>query len=384
MPRFSVVVPTRDRPDFLEFCLEGLAAQTFEDLEVVVSDNATERSARGVFDRWARSGWRYLGAEHPLPMHENFEHGCAEASGDFVAVVIDKTVLHPSALDVASRALAREPSAEIVTWWNEGYDPVDEAGELARGRFAPASEPVPPAGYDPAAELDRLFSNAARRGSDPIRYVRGKIVFGAYARALIDRIRGRTGRLFYPLAPDYTAMVPACVLAEGAVDVGRPLLVSYNSQRSNGRLQSLDPAHARRFIEAADPAIVEALPIPGLYSSTHNVVAYDLASAAARCPPGSTPPLDLGNLVRRAREDLAGVVWRDPAERAAQYAILEAAEARLGVTPEPPHRRGAREAIGALIERLGLRTAEPATDPRPTHASPVEAARAADRYYAAS
>jgi hypothetical protein len=388
MPRFSVVVPTRDRPDFLDFCLEGLASQTFADVEVIVTDNATQRSARDVFDRWAGSGWRYVTPERPLPMHENFERGCAEASGDYVAVVIDKTVLHPSALDVANRALAAVPAAEIVTWWNEGYDPVDETNELARGRFQPAAAVVSPTRYDAAAELDRHFANAARRGSDPVRYVRGKLVFGAYSRGLIDRIRERTGRVFYPLAPDYTAMVPACVFAAGAVDVGRPLLVSYNSQRSNGRLQSLDPAHARRFIEAADPAIVDALPIAGLYASTHNVVAHDLVSAAARCPPGSTPPLDLPNLLRRAREDLAAVAWVDPEERAAQYAILEAAEARLGVTPAPASRRGVREAVGQLVarlpgaERLAYRAGQRPSPPRPVYGSPVEAARTADRHYA--
>src|SRR5918992_3737464 len=120
MPRFSVVVPTRDRPDFLAFCLEGLASQAFADIEVIVSDNASERPARAVFDRWARPGWRYLPAEHPLPMHENFERGCTAASGDYVAVVIDKTVLHTSALEVADRVLTAEPAADIVTWWNEG------------------------------------------------------------------------------------------------------------------------------------------------------------------------------------------------------------------------------------------------------------------------
>ena len=38
-------------------------------------------------------------------MHDNFESGVDAASGDYVAVVIDKTVLHPSALEVADRAL---------------------------------------------------------------------------------------------------------------------------------------------------------------------------------------------------------------------------------------------------------------------------------------
>lgn len=392
MTRFSVVVPTRDRPDLLEFCLESLAAQTLGDAEVIVSDNPTHAPARAVFERWARPGWRYLSPEQPVPMHENFERGCAEATGDYVAVVIDKTVLHPSALEVADSALQGEPGAEIVTWWNEGYDPVDEARSLGGGRFHPTARIVPPALYDPAAELSARFSNAKRRGAEAIHYFRGKIVFGAFSRSLLDRIREQTGRVFYPLAPDYTSMVPACVLAKAALDVGRPLLVSYNSARSNGRMQSVDPAHARRFIETADPAIIDALPIPGLYSSHHNVVAYDLVSAAKRCPSGTTPPLDLANLTRRVREDLGFVTWSDPEEQDGQYRLLEEAERRLGVEPGPPaspEARSFRESAAQLIARVPpiaratyWAAGRAAESPR-TYGSPFEAAGAADRYYTA-
>ncbi|MDQ2984989.1 MAG: glycosyltransferase family 2 protein [Actinomycetota bacterium] len=392
MPRFSVVVPTRDRPDLLDFCLESLAAQTFDDFEVIVSDNPVQLPARTVFDRWARPGWRYVRAERPLPMHDNFERGCAEARGEYVAVVIDKTVLHPSALEVADRSLAHEPGPDLITWRNEGYDPVDEQHDLGKGRFRPDATIAVPALYEPAAELARRFSNATRRGVDPVHYVRGKIVFGAYARTLLDRIRACAARVFHPLAPDYTAMVPACVLSEGGLDLGRPLVVSYNSARSNGRRQGIDPVHARRFIEAIDPAIIDALPIPGLYASHHNFVAYDLVSAAERCPPGTTPPLHEINLVRRAREDLDGVVWTDPDERAAQYAIVAAEESRLGVTPPsapPPPVRTTRAAIMDRLNRfppLGRVRSMAAgrnDPPRPIFTSPLDAAREADRHYAA-
>jgi len=388
MPRFSVVVPTRNRPDLLEFCLEALAAQTFDDHEVIVSDNPTDAPARAVFERWARSGWRYVRVDPPAPMHENFERACTGAAGDYVAVVIDKTVLHPSALAVAARALEAQ-RADIVTWWNEGYNPVDELRDVASGRFVSAAEIRPPTLYDPAAEVGRRFANAERRGVDPVHYFRGKIVFGAFSRRLLDRIRAETGRVFYPLAPDYTSMVPACILAERALDIGRPLLVSYNSVRSNGRLQSVDPGHARRFIEAADPRIIGELPIPGLYTSTHNVVAYDLVSAAARCPPGTAPPLDHVNLVRRAREDLQAVVWTHRDERDAQYRLLEAAEQRLGVTPLPPSppRPADETAVAGAIRHAGVvrrlthSLAQRAAARRELYDSPVDAARAADRHY---
>jgi hypothetical protein len=389
MPRFSVVVPTRDRPDLLAFCLQSLAAQTFADVEVVIADNPTTAPARSVFDRFAGPGWRYIRPDVPVAMHDNFERAVDATTGDYVAVVIDKTLLHPSALAVADRALRAEP-ADIVTWRNEGFAPVNEVRNLARGRFQPIATPRAPALYDPTADLAVRFANASRRGSDRVHYVRGKIVFGAFSRLLLERIRERTGRVFHPLAPDYTSMVPACVLAEGALDVGRPLLVSYSSVRSNGRRVATDPAQGRRFIEAADPALIEALPIPGLFTSVHNIVAYDLASSAARLPAGSTPPLDMPNLVRRAREDLADVGWTDAGERAAQFELLEAAERRYDVAPvlEPPvvgTGRARRRLMAALehgpVHRVASRLIDRIGPPVPTYASPLDAAEAADRHY---
>jgi hypothetical protein len=378
MPRFSVVVPTRDRPDLLEFCLGSLAEQTSDDVEVIVSDNPVQLPARQVFERFRSDGWHYLKPEEPVAMHDNFERGCDAASGDYVTVLIDKTVLHPSALEYAARALEREPEVDLVSWWNEGYYPLDESEDGRAGRFVATSKAVKPHTFDPRVELEKRFANRERRGVDPVHYVRGKIVFGAYSQGLLERIRAQTGRVFHPLAPDYTSMVPACALSQGALDLGRPLLVSYNSRRSNGQQQSLYPDYARRFIEAIDPGILNALPIPGLYTSHHNVVGYDLMSSAERCPPGSTPTLDMVNLVRRVREDLAVVLWSDEAVRQEQYALLEAEEARQGVTPES--RPGAPSLLQRAIEFVGARRAPELAD----YPTPLDAARAADRHYAAT
>jgi hypothetical protein len=379
MPRFSVVVPTRDRPDLLEFCLGSLAEQTYDDVEVIVSDNPVQLPARDVFDRFCGDGWRYIRPEEPVAMHDNFERGCDAASGDFVALLIDKTVLHPSALSFAARVLEHESDVDLLTWRNDGYDPLDEAEDPRPGRLLPLAKVVEPARYDAKAELAKRLANSERRGADPVHYFRGKIVFGAYSRGLLERIRAQTQRVFHPLAPDYTAMVPACVLSQGALDLGRPLLVSYNSSRSNGQQQSLYPAYARRFIEAIDPSILDALPIPRLYASHHNVVGYDLVSSAQRCPPGSTPSLDMANLVRRVREDLAVVVWPDEALRAEQYAILAAAEARVGVKPG-----SASLSTASLLRRAGDFVATRLAPEQVVYPSPLDAARAADRHYAAS
>lgn len=400
MPRFSVVVPTRDRPDLLTFCLEALAAQTLEDFEVIVCDNWLDRPARNVFDRWAGPGWYYIEPPKPLLMHENWEFAAEHARGDFIAIVIDKTILQPTALEVADKTLAAEPTADIVTWWNDAYVPSDELNDAGLGVLLATTSTTQPSFYDAAAELREMFSFRVRRGVDPIHYCRGKICFGAYSQGLIARIRKTTGRLFHPLSPDYTSRISALALAHGAIDVGRPLLLSYWSERSNGRRATENPSYTRSFVESVDPSVLAHLPIPGLYASSHNVVAYDYAMSYDRLPRGTVPNLDVRNLLHRAREDMAVAHWSSIQEHDEQYAILMAHEARLGVVPPSPSERSEAEAVltprrlaakmlacvppANTFVKWATRRPPSMTASAPQFASPVAAAFAADRKYTTS
>lgn len=388
-----MLVPTRDRPDLLGFCLEGLAEQTFPDIEVVVADNPVQQSAREVFERWRKDGWRYVRAPEPLAMHDNWEYGLERTTGEFVAVVIDKTILHPSALQLANGVLETDPGAELVSWWNDGYNPADESADVGGGILIPTPATRDAEQFDPTVELRKLFSLDERRGEDPVRYYRGKVCFGAYSRALLTRIKGTCGRVFYPLSPDYTSRVPALALTRGAVDMGRPLLVSYNSRRSNGRRVGSTASYAESFVLGAEPEALQCLPIPGLYSSIHNLVAYDYVTSARRLASQSPPDLNATNLVRRAREDLEHVSWDSEQQRDEQYRLLEAEEARVGIGLAPPEETdddvaepprpplGPRRIVAAIRWRLNPPEPEPAPE-HPVFSSPVAAAVAADRLYA--
>src|SRR5882724_7228847 len=141
-PFCSIVVPTRDRPEFLRYCLLSLRQQTFLDFEVIVSDNYVSTPAKDVFDEIADSRFRYVTPENPLSMPDNWEFGVSLAAGKYVGVLIDKTVLIPSALQFAQDSVAEKP-AQIVSWWNDGYNPFDEASGYDKGSYVPSSIPVP-------------------------------------------------------------------------------------------------------------------------------------------------------------------------------------------------------------------------------------------------
>lgn len=322
LPFFSFLVPTRDRPEIVGYALESLRRQTFRDFEVVVSDNFTIRSCKDVYEQIADERFRYVTPSSPLSMDENWEYALRHARGEYVGVLIDKTVLLPSTLQAVSQAVQRTP-AEIVSWWNENYYLTNEKAGYELGAYNPTSTLREPEIFDPFVELQRRFSFEVRRGHEGRHYFLGKICFGVYHRRLVERITHRLGRLFEPLSPDYTSMVSALALATSALDMGRPFLLSFVSTLSTGASAAQDPQVAKKFLTQIDPNLIEALPLQGLYASNHNGVAYDYLRMQQKLGGRlGDVALNFENLVLRAREDLEQQRWGDTRERLAQEAII--------------------------------------------------------------
>jgi hypothetical protein len=309
----------------VRYCLESLALQTFKDFEVIVSDNYVEKPCKSVFDEFSDERIRYVRPPSPLAMHDNWEFACNLARGRYVAVLIDKTVLRPSALHVMHAALKMK-TAEIVSWWNEAYVPFDEIVGYGAGRyFQSADRPRAPYYFDPKKELIRRFSLDVRRGTEGVHYYWGKICFGAYHQDLIRRIKRATGRLFYPICPDYTSMLAALAYAKNALDLGQPMLISLHIRGSNGRMFAERDDYALAWIKNLDPSLqlLSAMPLKGLYTSIHNVVATDYVLMQQRIgEPMRHLSLNMQNLLRRAKEDLdLRTGWQDPSRRRDQYEI---------------------------------------------------------------
>jgi glycosyltransferase involved in cell wall biosynthesis len=361
-PFVSVVVPTRDRPRFLHWCLAALAAQSFDDFEVVVHDNPTTTPASEVVTALGDPRVRYVRAEQQLSMCDNWEHAVSCARGEYVSVLTDKMALFPSAL-ASLHAAVEQGAPQIVTWWNAAYLPVDEDHDLGPGYFVPTPPPTGPVEYSLRETLEHRLAFDVRRNRVPRNeYVRGKIVFGAFRSDLVATIRDRAGGVFFPIAPDYTSMAAASVLCDRGLDLGRAHVVSFETRVSNGKLQQSNPDHARRFLHETDPTdrILSELPIPGLYTSLHNLVAYDLVSSLERV--GATELaacLDRAQLASRAAEDLADISWRGRSVRSAradQRALLAAWVADHGLPSSVirvAHRHRTRVAARRLLARTG-------------------------------
>ena len=348
MPAISVVIPTRNRPEFVRSALESLRCQTFGDFEVLIVDNHTGVPCRHVVDEIGDGRFRYLTPDVPIPMHENWELGVTHASGAYVAVLIDKTVLKPRALQVLAEC-ANRFDADLVSWPTDSYS-VEAPSRGVCYRWA--EPPTEPALFDGHDEIRRRFTLDVRRGAEGRKYFWGKICFGAYRRDLITRIRSTAGRVFFPITPDYTSMLSALALARTPVDAGQACIIQCLSDVSNGWNVAHKPEYAREFLAGIDPSgkIIEALPIPGLFTSVHNLVCYDYLSMQRRLAdhfPGVQ--VDVSNLLKRVAEDLYDVHWAGSGLKDAHYGVLEHHLAQLRPDQKAAHRRAVRR---YMVERI--------------------------------
>src|SRR5439155_1533464 len=77
MPRFSIVMPTRNRAQLLQFALQSALDQPTADLEVVVSDNDSRDDTPAVARRFNDPRVRYVRTPETLAMPDSWEfaHG---------------------------------------------------------------------------------------------------------------------------------------------------------------------------------------------------------------------------------------------------------------------------------------------------------------------
>jgi hypothetical protein len=230
-PRFSVVVPTRERAGTLRACLRTCLDQTFDDYEVVVSDNASSPATRAAADEAAAAAppgrVRYVRTPGPVAMSANWEFGVGHARGEYVLIIGDDDALLPHALGALDR-LARDTGAKAIRWETAYYTWPDVvlAGQgnylrvpLGRGRRQRSGDEAiaaVAAFREIYTELPMLYNAAVHRD-------------------VLAEVRGRQGgRVFPHPIPDVYSGFAVAHAAGTFLSVGAPMSVAGQSGASNG------------------------------------------------------------------------------------------------------------------------------------------------------
>jgi hypothetical protein len=141
----SVVLPTYDRPHYLRGALESALAQTYEEIEVLVCDDAASPENRAIVESFDDSRVKYRKNDRHLGMGRNKVSGLHSAAGAYVANLDDDDLWEPDFLAKlvplleADETLALAFSDHHVIDERGRIDPVatEETERRFRGRLEP-------------------------------------------------------------------------------------------------------------------------------------------------------------------------------------------------------------------------------------------------------
>ena len=105
---FTIVIPTRDRHDVLQWCLESCLDQDYENYEVLVCDNFSSPETRSVIDSVNSPKVKYIRTERRLSMMDNWEFALSHVTDGYVTVVGDDNGLLPNCLSGIAKVIEEE------------------------------------------------------------------------------------------------------------------------------------------------------------------------------------------------------------------------------------------------------------------------------------
>ena len=265
-PFFSVIIPTKNRSHVLSFAIQSVLNQTFDDFEIIVSDNddseiLTREAVKAFFDPRIR----YFRTTGTLSMPDNWQFGLDQAKGQYITVLEDKQVLYPDGL-ASMHSILSETGAAVLTWDGDHLDDTYNPPELIKFYGS---------GKVSTQASEEMLAGYARR---LINYRLPRMINSCVKRSVVDYIQRETPlrRFFIPVCPDLSAAFIQLNYVNEIIHIDRSFFIWAAASLSAGRAIRLKTDVGRRSIEdIRDPGLYyDYVPIKSI-SLTNNFAIND-------------------------------------------------------------------------------------------------------------
>jgi Glycosyl transferase family 2 len=224
--KFTVIVPTRERPDTLYHCLQTIVRQRYSNFEILVSDNFsqdnTEQVVRSIGDRRIR----YINTGRRVGMSRNFDFALSHVKDGWITYLGDDDGLLPNALALANSVIRETGCKALASKYHTYTWPNFDGASSPNSLYIKTGR-----GYrirNTRVELRQLLNGELDYFELPGVY-RG---FAEYE--TVNRLRDDSGYFFRSRNPDLYAAVALSLALEHYAYLGEPLNVAGASAHSIG------------------------------------------------------------------------------------------------------------------------------------------------------
>lgn len=225
-PKITVIIPTRERAGVLGSALRTATSQTYENLEIIVSDNCSGDGTDAVVRCANDCRIRYLNTGKRLSMSQNWEFALGHVQDGWVTFMGDDDGLLPDAIsrlaDIIKQTQAPVIRTEYCTYDWPGI-PEHPEGQL----IVPLTKGIEK--RNSRQWLLRALEGKVRYSQLPMIYNGGFIHM-----PVLQKIKDTMGNFFSSINPDVYTAVAIARTVNDFLFVREPLAISGTSKYSNG------------------------------------------------------------------------------------------------------------------------------------------------------
>lgn len=291
-PLITIAIPTFNRAELLKVCVVTALAQTYQDFELLVSDNASTDETGKVLGEFADRRLRVIRQKENVGLLGNWNACLNEARGKYVVLLSDDDRIDPRFLERSVAFIERERDLPIVVGLTQRHSVSD-------GHILPASG-------------SQKFETGIWDGADILlELLRGRITVQLCTVLLrADMLRSKGGFLAdFCYAPDYAAM--ATLLLEGKAGFVNECCGTYtfhhNSQTSAFSVDVLlkDVEKLAELISSiADRAVADPGKREQIKSSARRYLSLNVAFLLIEARKAGMSVSELGSVLWRWRRQI--------------------------------------------------------------------------------
>ncbi len=275
--KISIVVPTRNRCEFLKYCLQTCLFSEDQDIEVVVSDNNSVDATKEVVESLSDPRLKYVNPGTDLSMRQNFEYALSHATGDYVIFIGDDDGILPNGI-ATLRYLIGKHQPDIIVWRHITYIwPHKEGGPkegLLKFRYRDFCGPL--YSLEPMKIFEEFCQGKLTSYRDG-----ANIYHGCVARSVIDRVKEAGGEYFQGQIPDVNTAISNLTAAKSVMWIRNPVSIAGAGEKSNGTaMNSTNVASAKqkKIVSSFTSLASEDAVTPEIDLRIRSIVAYVYAN----------------------------------------------------------------------------------------------------------
>ena len=113
--KYSIVIPTRNRGEYLPYAIKSVLDSPRDDIELIVSNNFSTDNTSEILSKITDPRLKVVGPNLSLPMAGHYEFAISHAKGKWITILGDDDAVMPYIFETLDKHIKKYPQIDIIS-----------------------------------------------------------------------------------------------------------------------------------------------------------------------------------------------------------------------------------------------------------------------------